>query len=157
MHLKSNYVTKPCEGCPDSKAPPNAAHKCSFFSLFLEDAQLTYFVTSHSPFFARPKKKKDRGNMATLHAEDRHFRGPGQQKSWRKGKTSGDATRKCSKGSLTRLTRSLRRTRLRRPQRPGPSKDADPELRQSMCSVTLEWALYFKQRWQVIIQSLQCS
>ena len=68
--------------------------------------------------------------MATLRSVDRHFYRPGQQKSWRKGKISGDATRKCSK-RLTRLTRSLWRTRLRRPQRPSPSKDADPELRHS--------------------------
>ena len=30
--------------------------------------------------------------MATLRGVDRHFRGPGQQKSWRKGKTPGDET-----------------------------------------------------------------
>ena len=28
----------------------------------------------------------------------RHFCGPGRQKLWREGKTSGEATRKCSKG-----------------------------------------------------------
>ena len=27
-HLKANYVTTPREGCPNSKAPPNAGHKC---------------------------------------------------------------------------------------------------------------------------------
>ena len=37
--------------------------------------------------------------MATSRGVDRHFRGPGRQKSWRKGKTSDDATKKCSKGS----------------------------------------------------------
>ena len=36
--------------------------------------------------------------MATSRGVDRHFRGPGRQKSRRKGKTSGDATRKCSEG-----------------------------------------------------------
>ena len=49
--------------------------------------------------------------MATSRGVDRHFRGPGRQKSLRKGKTSGDATRG--------------------PQRPSPSEDADPELRHS--------------------------
>ena len=39
------------------------------------------------------------------------------------------------KTRVTRLTRSLQRTRLQRPQRPGPSKDADPELRHSICLV----------------------
>ena len=30
--LKANYLTMPPEGCPNPKTPPNAAHKCSFFS-----------------------------------------------------------------------------------------------------------------------------
>ena len=42
--------------------------------------------------------------MATSRDVDRHFRGPGQLKSWRKGKTSGDTTRKCSKGETSHLT-----------------------------------------------------
>ena len=86
----------PHEGRPNS--PPDAAHKCSFFSLFLEDAPLRCFVASDIPrFFAHLKKKKEREKMATSRDVDRHFRGPGRQKSWRKGKTSGDATRKCSR------------------------------------------------------------
>ena len=69
----------------------------AFFSLFLR--MLLSFVDSHIPrFFTRPKKKKEKEKTATLHGVDRHFHGPGWQKSWRKGKTSGDATRKCSKG-----------------------------------------------------------
>ena len=56
-HLKANYVTMLHKGCPSSKAPPNAAHECTFFALFLEDALLLSFVASHIPrFFARPKK-----------------------------------------------------------------------------------------------------
>ena len=75
--------------------PTNA----SFFSLFLEDGPLSSFVASHIPrVFTRPKKKKTREKMATSHGVDRHFLGPGRLKSWRKGKTSDDATRKCSKG-----------------------------------------------------------
>ena len=63
-HLKANYATMPCKGCPNSKAPPNAAHKCSFFSLFLKDAPLWSFAASHIPrFFARPKNKKQREKM----------------------------------------------------------------------------------------------
>ena len=94
-HLKANYVTTPHEGCPNLKPPPNAA----FFSLVLEDAPLLSFLASHIPrFFVCPKKKKDREKMAASRGVDHHFRGPGRQKSWRKGKTSGDATRKCSKG-----------------------------------------------------------
>ena len=34
-HLKANYVTMLREGCPSSKAPPNAAHRCGLlFPLF---------------------------------------------------------------------------------------------------------------------------
>ena len=97
-HLETNYVTTPLEGSPHSKAPPNAAHKCSFLSLVLEHAQLLFFVVSHIPrFFAFPKKKKEREKMATLRGVT-ILGGPGRQKSWCKDKTSGDANRKCSKG-----------------------------------------------------------
>ena len=68
----------------------------AFFSLFLEDAPLLSFMASHIPrFYACPKKKKEREKMASSPDVYCHFRGPEQQKSWRKGKTSGDATRKC--------------------------------------------------------------
>ena len=61
-----------------------------------EDAPLR--SSSHIPrFFACPKKKKETEKMVTSRGVDCHFCGPGRQKSWRKGKTSGDATRKCSK------------------------------------------------------------
>ena len=56
-HLKASYVTMLHEGCPNLKAPSNAA----LFSLFLEDAPLLSFMASHIPrFFVRPKKKKER-------------------------------------------------------------------------------------------------
>ena len=55
--LKATYVKMLQEGCPDLKAPSNAA----FFSLFLDDAPLLSFVASHIPrFFVRPKRKKER-------------------------------------------------------------------------------------------------
>ena len=79
--------------------PTNAA----FFSLFLEDAPLPSFVASHIPRFARPKKKKDRDKMVTSYGVDRHFRGPGQQKSWCKGKTSGDTTGNAPKARPSHL------------------------------------------------------
>ena len=44
--------------------------------------------------------------MATSRGGDRRFRGPGRQKSWRKGKTSGDASR-------TWLIRSLKDSPLK--------------------------------------------
>ena len=44
----------------------------------------------------------------------------------------GNAPKARLSQRLTQLTRSLRRTRLWRPQR-RPSKDADPELRHSKC------------------------
>ena len=39
-----------------------------------------------------PRKKKEREKMATSRDGDRHCCGPGLQKSWWKGKTSGDVT-----------------------------------------------------------------
>ena len=56
------------------------------------------FVVSHIPrLFARPKNKKKREKMAKLRGVGHHFCRSWQQKLWRKGKTSGDATKKCSK------------------------------------------------------------
>ena len=46
------------------------------------DAPLPSSMASHIPkFFARPKKNKEREKMATLRGVDRHFSGPGRQKS----------------------------------------------------------------------------
>ena len=57
-HLKANYITTARKDCTNSKAPPDAAHKYAFFSLFLEDALLPFFVASHIPkLFVWPKKK----------------------------------------------------------------------------------------------------
>ena len=115
-HLKASYITAPHEVCPS----------------LTEDAPLRSFTASHIPrFFACPKKKKEREKMATSRGVDRHFRGPGRQKWWRKGKhlvtQPGNApkTRPSRLQQLTRLTRSLWRTRLQRPHRPSPSEDAD--------------------------------
>ena len=113
--------------------------KCSpLFPLFGGCTATILHGLTYSKILCAPEKeerKKERDKMATSRGVDHHFRWPGQQSDERV-KTSGDATRKCSKGQiwqrLTWLTRSLWRTRLRRPQRPRPSKDADPELRHSM-------------------------
>ena len=82
--FKANYVTTLHEIHPNSKAPPDAAHKSSFFSLFLKDEPLLSFMASHIPrFFACPKKKKEGEQTATSRGVDRHFRGPGRRKLWR--------------------------------------------------------------------------
>ena len=54
-HLKSNYVTMPREGCPNSKAPSNAA----FFSLFFGDAHY-YPMWPHISQDSLCARKKDR-------------------------------------------------------------------------------------------------
>ena len=88
-----------CHNAARRLSQSKGSSKCSFFSLFLEDAPLQSFMASHIPrFFAHLKKKKESEKMTTSRGVDRHFHGPGRQKLWRKGKTSGDATRKCSKG-----------------------------------------------------------
>ena len=50
------------------KAPPDAAHRCSFFSLILEDAPILSFVASYIPkFLTCPKKeerKRENGDIA---------------------------------------------------------------------------------------------
>ena len=100
------------------------------------------------------KKEKRKKTMATSRGVGHHIRGPGWQKSWHKGKTSGDATRKCSKGSTVTLTRSLWRTHLRRPQRPSPSKDADPKLRHSNWIQSLDWSYFHKTKLETRRNSL---
>ena len=88
LYLKANYVTMPHKGCPNSKAPPNAVHKCSL----LVPALLLSSWPHISQDSLRAQKRR------TSHGVDRHLRWPGRQKSLRTGETSGDATRKCSKG-----------------------------------------------------------
>ena len=62
FHTQSWHLLCLCSGSADG---PDASHKCSFFSLFLEDAPLLSFVASHnSRFFACPKNKKEREKMA---------------------------------------------------------------------------------------------
>ena len=117
-------ITTPRGGCSNPKAPPDAA----FFSLFLEDAPLRSVMVSHIPrFFTHPKNEKEREKMATSRGVDRHFRGPGWQKSWRKCKTSGDTTRNQETVTLNNGC-ILRRTR---PLQASPSKDADSEITHS--------------------------
>ena len=76
--MKANYVTMLREGCPNSKAPPDAANKYSFVSHFLEDALLLFFVASHILRVSVSLKKK-KEKMATLHGGDRHFHGLGER------------------------------------------------------------------------------
>ena len=94
-------------------------------------------------------EKQERKKIVTSHGIDRHCRGPGRQKSWLKGKTSGDTSRKCSGWGGWQ---GPWRTRLQRPQRPGPLKDADPELRHNKW---LCFALrFFATCWSVCLWSL---
>ena len=68
-HLKAKYITMLRKRLSQFEG----SSKCSFFSLFLEDAPLLSIVASHIPrFFARPKKKKERKKMATLRGADCH-------------------------------------------------------------------------------------
>ena len=57
----------------------SAAHKCSFFSLFLQDAPVLSFLASHIQrfFFACPVNKKEREKMATSCGVERLFHGLG--------------------------------------------------------------------------------
>ena len=108
-----------------SKCSPQMRHSFSSFWSYYP------FAASHIPrFFARPKKMKERKNIATSLGIDRHFRGPRQHllmQPW--------CALNARPSHLTMddpaFQRSLRRTHLWRLQRPGPSKDADPELRHS--------------------------
>ena len=102
-HLKANYVTTRHKVC--LKAPPSAPSFPSFWRMH------SYYPSwPHiSPrLFVCPEKNKEREKMVTSCGTDRHFRWPGRQKSWRKSKTSGDATRKCSKGETVTFNNSWR-------------------------------------------------
>ena len=93
-HLKANYVTTQREDCPSSNAPPDAPPSPSFWRMHRYDPSRPHISQD---YLCTRKKNKEREKMATSRGVDRHFRGPGRQKLWRKGKTSGDTTRKCSK------------------------------------------------------------
>ena len=105
--------------CPNSAAASfeGCDHNCpNSSSFFSEDAPLLSFAASHIPrFFAFPIKKKERKKMVTSRGVEHHFRGRGRQKSWRKGKTSGDATRKCSEGSTVTFNDGWRVLRRMQP------------------------------------------
>ena len=73
-HFKANYVTVPHKGC--LRLP-----RCSFFSLFLEDALILRGLTY--PKILCVSMIEEKGTkMATSRGVNRHSRGPGQQKSW---------------------------------------------------------------------------
>ena len=63
-HLKANYVTTPRKGCPNLKAPPDAAHKCVFlFSLFGGcTATILHGLTYPKILRAPDKEERNRGN-----------------------------------------------------------------------------------------------
>ena len=50
-HVKANYITTLSEGCPNSKAPPNATHKCGCPTTILRG--LTY-----TRFFCAPVRER---------------------------------------------------------------------------------------------------
>ena len=111
-----------CHNAAQRLSYSECSSRCSFFSLFLEDELLRSFVASHIPrFFGRPKNKKEREKMATSCGVDRHCCEPEWQKCNQKMLQRLD---RHIQQQLTRLTRSLWRTRLGS----GPMKDADPEL-----------------------------
>ena len=105
-HLKANYITTPCEGWPNSKAPPNAAHKCGLLCPLLGGCTATVLCVLTFPKILCPPEKVARKSengdivwrrLSLSRGVDCDFRGAGLQNSWREGKTSGDATRQWSK------------------------------------------------------------
>ena len=87
-HLKDNYITTPCDGGPDPKAPPDAPSFHCFWWTHRYDPSWPHIFQDSLSARKRRKNKK----IVTSRGIDRHFRGPGRQKSWCKCKTSGDTT-----------------------------------------------------------------
>ena len=89
MNLKANYVTTPREGCPNSKAPPNAAYKCSL--LF---GGCTATILRSLPYPKIPcVPRKERSDIARFRLS--------LSQAWAAEIVRvkhGDATRKCSEG-----------------------------------------------------------
>ena len=92
-HLKANYVTMPRKGCSNLKAPPNAPSFSCFWRMHRYNPSWPHI--SQDSLHAQQEHKE---KMASSRGVVGHFRGPGRQKSWHRSKTSGDTTRKCSKG-----------------------------------------------------------
>ena len=120
------------EGCPNLKVPPDAAHRCGLIFLVFGRMHRYYPSWPHISRNSLRARKRRLKKRKYKHRVDRHFHRPGWQKLWRKGETSVDVP------FMSHLTRSLRKTHLWRPQRPNPSKDADPELRHCNGLVHLE-------------------
>ena len=68
LRLKANYITMPREGCPSSKAPPNAAHKCGLLLLLFGGCTATILCGLPYPMILcapeNEEKKKENGNFA---------------------------------------------------------------------------------------------
>ena len=94
-NLKASYVTTPCERLFKFQVSKCTPQILLLFPLF---GGCYYPLWPHisQDSLCAWKKKKEREKLATFHGVDRDFCEPGQPKSWRKGKTSGEATRKCS-------------------------------------------------------------
>ena len=140
-HLQANYVTTPCEGCSNrgllQLQPTNAA----LFSLLLEDAPSCmyplWFHISWDSLGTRKRRKRENGDIAW-------HRSPLSQ-AWASENRdvrvkhlvmqSGNSTR--ARPSHLRTVDAVSKVSSKdspcRPQRLGPSKDADSELRHSNC------------------------
>lgn len=75
------HPSMPCEGCPNSKAPPNAPH-----NPFGGCTATVLHSVPYTKILNLTKKKNARRKMATSHGIDHHFCRPGQQKLCHKGR-----------------------------------------------------------------------
>ena len=63
-HLKANYVTTLRKGCPNLKAPPNAAYKCVLLSPLFggHTTTIPYGLTGPKILCAPEKEEREREN-----------------------------------------------------------------------------------------------
>ena len=94
-HLKANYVTKLSKSEGSSRCSPQML---LLLPVFGGCTAAILCGLTYPKILCAPQKEDRREKMVTLRGVDCHFHTPRRQISWRYGKTSGDATRKCSKG-----------------------------------------------------------
>ena len=132
------------------------ANAVPIFPSFLENAPLLSFLASHIPrFIACPKKKKEREKMATSRGVDYRLGGRNHDVSVKHLVTQPGNAPEARPSYLTTanvLTRSLWGTCLRRLQRPGPSKDADPDTAVPFGQATRKSKNATRERLEAVIE-----
>ena len=81
-HLKANYVTTLREGCPSSRAPPNAPRKCGLLLPLFGGCTATILRgLTYPKILCAPKKEERKRKNGNVACRSSSFSWPGRKKS----------------------------------------------------------------------------